>query len=85
MCANLPALAQEAVGNVTGVVVDPAGRPVYGASVMVIGAPGTRVETDKDGKFSIKAAKNEKLVVFSPDKGTTTVRVDDALTKVVMG
>lgn len=85
MCANLPALAQEAVGNVTGVVVDPAGRPVYGASVMVIGAPGTRVETDKDGKFSIKAAKNEKLVVFSPDKGTTTVRVDDSLTKVVMG
>ena len=55
MCANLPALAQEAVGNVTGVVVDPAGRPVYGASVMVIGAPGTRVETDKEPRHSTNA------------------------------
>lgn len=69
MCANLPALAQEAVGNVTGVVVDPAGRPVYGASVMVIGAPGTRVETDKDGKFSIKAAKTKSLSCSVPTKG----------------
>lgn len=84
-CSGIPALAQEADGNVTGVIVDKSGRPVYGASVMLADVPGTRVETDKDGKFEIEAARNDKLVVTTVDKGTVTVKVQDPTITVVMG
>lgn len=84
-CSCIPALAQEADGSITGIVVDQAGRPVYGASVMIAGAPETRIETDKDGKFEIEAEKNEQLVVTATDKGSVTVNVDDTNVTVVMG
>ena len=53
-CVAIPAGAQDAENSVTGVVVDKWGNPVYGASVMVAGAPDTRVETDENGKFEIE-------------------------------
>ena len=52
-CLGIPAGAQEADNGITGVVVDKWGNPVYGASVMVVGQPGTKVETDRNGKFEL--------------------------------
>ena len=72
----VPAGAQDTDNNVRGMVVDKWGHPVYGASVMVKGMPETRVETDKDGKFSIEASAGQQLNIVSVDKGTTTVKAD---------
>lgn len=81
----VPAGAQDTDNNVRGMVVDKWGHPVYGASVMVKGMPETRVETDKDGKFSIEASAGQQLNIVSVDKGTTTVKADGkSLVKVVL-
>ena len=52
-CLSIPGGAQNTDNNITGVVVDKWGNPVYGASVQVAGLPSVRVETDKNGKFEI--------------------------------
>ena len=57
-CLGIPAGAQEADNGITGVVVDKWGNPVYGASVMVVGQPGTKVETDRNGKFELPEKGN---------------------------
>ena len=72
----VPAGAQDTDNNVRGMVVDKWGHPVYGASVMVKGMPETRVETDKDGKFSIEASAGQQLNIESVDKDTNTVKAD---------
>ena len=52
VCLGIPVGAQNTDSNITGIVVDKSGKPVYGASVNVEGgAAEMRVETDKDGKF----------------------------------
>ncbi len=83
-CVAIPAGAQDAENSVTGVVVDKWGNPVYGASVMVAGAPDTRVETDENGKFEIESAINQKLEVVAVDKGKVTVDANSKVVKVVM-
>ena len=81
----IPAGAQDADNNIRGMVVDKWGHPVYGASVMVKGMPETRVETDKDGKFSIEASAGQQLNIVSVDKGMTTVKAEGkSLVKVVL-
>ena len=52
---------------------------------MVKGMPETRVETDKDGKFSIEASAGQQLNIVSVDKGMTTVKAEGkSLVKVVL-
>ena len=73
-CLCIPVGAQNTDnGNITGVVVDKWGNPVYGASVYVVDAPDNRVETDKDGKFEIAAEAGKNLQVVTVDKGSAIV------------
>ena len=73
-CLCIPVGAQNTDnGNITGVVVDKWGNPVYGASVYVVGVPDNRVETDKDGKFEIAAEAGKNLQVVTVDKGSAIV------------
>ena len=84
-CLGIPAGAQEADNGITGVVVDKWGNPVYGASVMVVGQPGTKVETDRNGKFELPEKGNLQLQVISVDKGTLTVKAENGKpVKIVM-
>ena len=61
VCLSIPVGAQNTDSNITGIVVDKWGNPVYGASVNVAGIPDVRVETDKDGKFEIAADAGRSL------------------------
>lgn len=76
VCLSIPVGAQNTDSNITGIVVDKWGNPVYGASVNVAGIPDVRVETDKDGKFEIAADAGRSLQVVTTDKGSTTVKVE---------
>ena len=76
VCLSIPVGAQNTDSNITGIVVDKWGNPVYGASVNVAGIPDVRVETDKDGKFEIAADAGRSLQVVTTDKGPTTVKVE---------
>lgn len=83
---SMPGFAQNADGNITGFVLDKWGKPVYGATVSVIGDPDSKVETDKNGKFEIIAEKNQQLQIVSVDKGSQTVSVEtNAPMTIVMG
>ncbi len=76
--ASMAAGAQEPE-NITGLVVDQWGNPIYGASVMVAGQPETRVETDRDGNFEIETLGSVTLEVFSAQGGTTSVPAQPGL------
>src|SRR5438045_3226543 len=67
--------------TVKGRVIDAQGRPVAGARVGIENTPD-RVETDKDGRFTLPAPAGATLVVESPrfQLGLTTVtggKLDD--------
>lgn len=83
-CFSIPVGAQHTDNNITGIVVDKWGDPVYGASVLVAGEPESRVETDKDGKFEIFAGNNQTLEVVTADKGSTTVKAEADKTMTVV-
>jgi hypothetical protein len=70
IACTLAAVAQNAIGHVTGIVLDPAGRPLAGANINLHSASGARLigTTASDGGFSITL----------PTWGTYTVRVDAA-------
>lgn len=87
VCLGIPVGAQNTDSNITGIVVDKSGKPVYGASVNVEGgATEMRVETDKDGKFEIAVEKGQRLNVVSVDNGSATVVVKkDGPMTIVMG
>ena len=57
--SGIPAVAQNDV--IKGTVVTESGEPVFGAAVMVKGAPGRGVITDDAGHYSIKASQGETL------------------------
>lgn len=76
-CISMPGFAQNTDGNITGFVVDKWGKPVCGASVSVLDEPDSRVETDKNGKFEIAADKNQTLQIFSVDRGSQTITVEN--------
>ncbi|MEI6752861.1 MAG: TonB-dependent receptor [Paludibacter sp.] len=52
----------QAVKKITGIVVDEKGDPIIGASVKILGTTKGNV-TDLDGKFSISAASDSKILV----------------------
>ena len=62
LCVLLSATTALAQNNVTGTVVDEAGEPVIGASVMVKGTK-TGTVTDVDGKFSLNNVQGKTIVV----------------------
>ena len=85
-CISLHGFAQESNSNITGIVLDKWGHPVYGASVSTVSNPQNRVETNKAGKFKINASKNQKLQILSSDKGLKTVEVEtDKPMTIVLG
>lgn len=55
--------AQE-LTEITGVVVDPEGKPLIGVSVFVSDAPGLGTTTDKEGNYKIQVERY-KLLTFS--------------------
>lgn len=57
VCSN--AVAQNDV--IKGTVVTESGEPVFGAAIMVKGAPGRGAITDDAGHYTISAAKGETL------------------------
>ena len=60
VCLGIPVGAQNTDSNITGIVVDKSGKPVYGASVNVEGGAAGEcgLETDKDGKFEIAVERD---------------------------
>lgn len=73
LCLSFPALAQKI--TVQGTVVDPAGEPLIGASVLAQGsAVGTA--TDFDGNFTLDVNPDASLVVSYVGYNTQTVAVD---------
>lgn len=81
LLAALPMSAQQR--TVTGNVVDNAGEPVAGASVMV-GGTTRGVSTDFDGNFSIEAAADETLVISFLGFVDTRVKADRTEINVVL-
>ena len=75
-CLSIPAGAQKVDNGIIGVVVDKGGNPVYGASVMIVGQPETKVETDRNGKFEIPETGNIQLQIVSIDKGSVIVKAE---------
>lgn len=69
---SAPFAASAAPITVSGTVVDEAGEPVIGATVMVKGT-SVGASTDLDGKFSFQAEKGTKIIVTSV--GYTSVEV----------
>ncbi len=61
--------------NATGQVIDRNGNPVSGAQVSSLTNYGAHVVTDKNGKFSISAAVNDKLVVKCADNSSKTIEI----------
>lgn len=59
----ISAAAQVTNLNVSGIVVDETGEPVAGANVFLKNRAGVGTSTDSDGKFALKASKNDILVV----------------------
>ena len=76
-CMGIPAGAQQTDDNITGVVVDKWGLPVYGATVQVKGAPANLTVTDEEGRFKIGALAGDNLEIIAVDKGSTIVPVKD--------
>ena len=67
-----PAFAQNQ--TFTGQVVDEAGEPIIGASVVIDGQKGAGTITDFDGNYSIQAPKNAKVVISYIGYVTQTVK-----------
>jgi TonB-linked SusC/RagA family outer membrane protein len=64
LCGSLMAFAQQkSVYTVSGQVFDDMDMPVPGANVFVKNSPNRGAITDLDGKFSLKAEKNDVVVI----------------------
>lgn len=90
LCLSFPALAQNI--TVTGVVSDPEGEPLIGASVLAEGT-NAGAATNIDGEYSLSVAPNATLVVsyigYTPQRvavdGRTVVNVTLSENSVVLG
>ena len=59
-----PATAQQKTQTVSGIILDPDGNPLIGATVVVV--KGTQgAVTDVNGKFTIKAKSSDSLQISS--------------------
>ena len=63
--------------KITGKVVDAAGEPIIGASVLVKGS-GTGAVTDIDGRFSVEAPVGSTLEVSFIGYKSVTIKVTNA-------
>ena len=78
--ASMPqAVQQNGNHKVTGRVVDPAGEPLIGATIMVEGTKEGAV-TDIDGNFTINTTSKAKLVISYVGYTTQTILVGDKTT-----
>lgn len=78
--ASMPqAVQQNGNHKVTGRVVDPAGEPLIGATVMVEGTKDGTV-TDIDGNFTINTTSKAKLVISYVGYTAQTILVGDKTT-----
>ena len=68
--------------KITGKVVDAAGDPIIGASVLVKGS-GTGAVTNIDGVFTVDASVGSTLEISFVGYKTTTVKVTNASTYAV--
>lgn len=68
-----------AMETLTGVVVDPEGEPLIGATVQVKGT-STATATDIDGNFSLRARPSDTLVFTYIGYGAQEVKVGDKTT-----
>ncbi len=73
LCLSFPALAQKI--TVQGTVVDPAGEPLIGASVLAQGS-SVGTATDFDGNFQIDVNPDASLIVSYVGYNTQTVAVN---------
>lgn len=69
--------AAQQAKKITGTVVDAAGQPVIGASVLVKGTP-VGAMTDENGKFTISAAQGATVEITLMGYKTATFTVTDA-------
>ncbi len=70
-----PATAQQKTQTVSGIILDPDGNPLIGATVVVV--KGTQgAVTDVNGKFTIKAKSSDSLQISYLGYKTETVNVD---------
>ena len=65
LCSTLFAQAQGSGIEVRGTVVDNAGEPLIGASVIVKGNAGLGTVTDFDGNFQLKVPSEQTVIVVS--------------------
>ncbi|MBD9110668.1 SusC/RagA family TonB-linked outer membrane protein [Bacteroides nordii] len=64
LCSYITAFTQQkSTFSVSGVVYDDLDMPVPGANVYVKNSPGVGTITDIDGKFSLKAQKNDVIAI----------------------
>ena len=77
--ATVQAVQQSGNHKVTGRVVDSAGEPLIGATIMVEGSKDG-VVTDIDGNYTIKAAPKAKLVISYVGYTAQTILVGDKTT-----
>ena len=61
--------------TISGTVVDGAGLPVIGATVMVVGNSSIGTVTNADGKFSLNVPAGASITVSCIGYGTQTVQV----------
>ena len=81
LCLALPALAQKVA--IQGKVVDSAGEPLIGASVLAQGTT-VGVATDFDGNFTIQVAPDATLVVSYVGYEPQTVTLTEGQTRLVV-
>ncbi len=72
LCLTLPFILSAQSSGISGVVIDEAGEPYIGATVMVRGNTLATI-TDLDGKFSLDVSENATLVVSYIGCETATV------------
>ncbi len=75
MIALIPVMSKAQVKPITGTVLDSKGRPVTGASILVVGKT-TGTVSDDAGKFKLSVPENATLVVSSAGFRSQVVKVD---------
>ena len=76
LCAVTAVLSAQATGSISGTVRTPAGTPVRGAEVMVVGPDGTRrTTTDSSGRFEVDNLKPGRYSVHAESQGAKTLQL----------
>jgi TonB-linked SusC/RagA family outer membrane protein len=84
LCVTSFVSAQNTENSFTGIVIDKWGNPVYGASVNIKGEPNTKVETDRNGKFTITVTEEQIIEIVSINNGSTKIKVGNDKAKTIV-